>query len=66
MAYYLCKRGFHKWRACVGGLIAWMVCLYSWCASMGYMPAWVMYQRELRGSVGDIGRVPVWVKWALY
>ena len=45
MACYLCRHGCRKWRACVGGLLAKVVCLRWWRASVGDVLAWVTCQR---------------------
>ena len=38
MACFLCSRGCRGWRACVGGMLAWVVCLRWWRPSVGEVP----------------------------
>ena len=52
--------------SCVGGLLAWLVCLRWWHASVDDMPAWMKCQHELRASMDDVGGEPMWLKWAVY
>ena len=43
MVCYLRKRGCHEWRACVGDVLAWEVCLFLWRASVGEVPVRVTW-----------------------
>ena len=69
MVCYLYKRGCHKWRACVGDELAWVVCLFLWRASVGEVPVWVTCQGGLRGQCARVtchrDGAPTQVKWAV-
>jgi hypothetical protein len=51
----MCTRG---WRACVGGVHAWVACMRGWRACVGGVHAWVVCMRGWRACVGG---VHVWV-----
>ena len=42
MACYLCYCQCGGWRACVEGVLTWVVCLRWWHPSVGEMAVWVM------------------------
>ena len=57
MACYLCYCECSGWRACMGGVLTWVVCLPLWRASVmcqrvsvGDVPAWAM-QAACQGDV---------------
>ena len=41
MVYYLCYREYRGWRACVEGVVTWVVSLHWWHASVDDVPLWV-------------------------
>ena len=60
---YTCQRGWRGWRACMGGMLAWVACYAGWCGwrvCVDGMLVWVAWVVCLRGWHAT---VLAWLAW---
>ena len=63
MANYLCYCVCAGWRAYMGGMLKWVVCLRWWRASVGNVPVRVMCQHGLCRQLARVTCQTGWHKW---
>ena len=63
MTCYLCYRECRGWRACVRGVLMWVVCLRWWRASVSDVLLWVKCWRGLCGQRARVACQHGWHGW---